>query len=223
MLEDANGGLLCACRGFQGGGTPSWDGGEGRFRVRNILLLTGLLAAVCASPVAANLISVTPWGDVDLFADPEGLGEVIWDQTPGTLLRAYVLQVNGPPGGSTGVCFSAPRPACFTATWLYDTNMFAVNIGNSQQGACVAYGTCESYPVHVMTINYFAQGTTPPCCYYWVRPDPNVPSGEIEGADCNFVTVYLTGGATIINRPEDGCPVATEPSTWGRVKALYGE
>jgi hypothetical protein len=75
----------------------------------------------------------------------------------------------------------------------------------------------------VMTMQIFGYGTTPECCFWWVRPDPNLPSGQIEVADCSFNVFPATGGATIINRRLDGCPTVAEPSTWGKVKSLYSE
>jgi hypothetical protein len=185
--------------------------------VRFTLLLVSATLMLSASPLMANPIGVTPWGDLDLFADATGGNELISDQVPG-LVPIYVVLVSGPPGGATAVQFSAPKPACFPATWLSDTCPFPIILGNSQAGAAVAFGTCWTYPVHVLTMHYFGQGLSI-CCYYWVRPDPNVPSGKIEASDCNFNVVYVSGGATIINK--DRCVTPVEETTWGRVKSLY--
>ena len=88
-------------------------------------------------------------------------------------------------------------------------------------------------------------GVTPNCCCWDVTPDPSVPSGRIEMADCDFNLVYGTAGRAIINSTLDcqcwacaspacleafyaqttGCllPVPAEESTWGRVKQLYSD
>jgi hypothetical protein len=39
--------------------------------------------------------------------------------------------------------------------------------------------------------------------------------------DCNFEEKAATGARTWINTPNGPCTVATQPSTWGQVKALY--
>jgi hypothetical protein len=177
-----------------------------------------------APPLAANPAPATPPGDVDLAADPTGLYDEIADVPPAGLKPIYIVVAcwwGSAREGTTGVRFSAPKPACYDAIWLSDTNVFPIVIGNSQTGVSVSFGACLSYPIHVMTMNFSAQGTTRPCCYYWVRPDPAASSGRIEGSDCDAEVVYLTGGATIINRLPGGCPVPVEETTWGRVKSLY--
>ncbi|UCH84194.1 MAG: hypothetical protein JSW50_00455, partial [Candidatus Latescibacterota bacterium] len=106
------------------------------------------------------------------------------------------------------------------------TGIWPINIGNSQTGVAIGYGTCLESPVHPLTINYFVQSPpTESCCYYPVLPDPHVPSGEIEVVDCNNELVYAEGGVAVLyptsNCLCEGGVVAVEESTWGRVKALY--
>jgi hypothetical protein len=75
-----------------------------------------------------------------------------------------------------------------------------------------------------MTIEYFIQGLTGPCCRYPVLPDPRLPSGKIEARDCVQNVMYPTGGRGIIN-PNATCqctfPVPVEETTWGQIKSLY--
>jgi hypothetical protein len=92
----------------------------------------------------------------------------------------------------------------------------------------IGYGSCRVGSIHVQTMNFFAMGNTPPCCHYWVRPDPAAPSNQVEVVDCNNSLLYATGGLGFIN-PGPGCtcgypcPVPVEETTWGRVKAVYSE
>jgi hypothetical protein len=74
----------------------------------------------------------------------------------------------------------------------------------------------------VLTINYFAVGTTQNCCYYEVQPDPHVPSGQIEVVDCASNLVFAPGGGIIVN-PDQSCycAIRVEETTWGRVKSIY--
>jgi hypothetical protein len=159
-------------------------------------------------------------GSVGIFGDPGGTDCNLLDTVAG-LTPYYVVHVNAV---ATASQFWAPQPACLTATYLSDTGVFAVTIGNSQTGVAVGYGSCQAGNIHVLTINYFTSGTTPPCCYYPILPDPVIESGEIEVTDCNYVLLYASGGIGIINA--DGscqCDVPTEDSTWGKVKSLYAE
>jgi len=139
---------------------------------------------------------------VGVYADMQGVNCNIMDSAPG-LLPVYCVISNTP--GVTAVQFAAPKPSCMTSTYLSDTNVFPVTVGNSQTGVSVGIGTCRNAPVHVLTISYFAMGTTPPCCEYPTIPDPLAPSGEIEFVDCSF-SLMLGAGVTSTVNGNSGCP-----------------
>ena len=160
-------------------------------------------------------------GSLGVFSDNMGTSCNLTDTPGGTLKQYFVVHVAH--AGMTGAQFRAKMPTCMTgATYLSDTNVFSVVIGNTQTGYAAGYGACRPAPVHVVTINVFVGGTTPACCYWIVDGDPAVPSGEIEVSDCTFTTLFATGGVGIIN-PTTGCncDVPSEETTWGSVKALY--
>jgi len=198
-----------------------------------------LLAIVCVSFAAGSA-----WGQagyIGIFPDKIGSDCALRDSPIGLNLY-FIVHVN--TAGAAACRFSAPKPQCSTAMWLSDTGQFPVTIGNSQTGVSVGYGVCRSSPIHVLTINFFTIGTTPPCCYYWTCPDPLADSGEIEVVDCNQNLLTTTGGAGIINSTVN-CPcnwcasmacveeiyrtssncfgVPVESATWGRVKDAYSE
>jgi hypothetical protein len=121
----------------------------------------------------------------------------------------------------------AAPPACFEGIWLSDTWVWQSTNGNSQSGVTVIYALCFGAPIqiHVLTINYFGYGTTPPCCVYRPTAHPHAPSGQIEVYDCDYNLLFGTAGCAVIN-PDASCPcwaTPTEQSTWGKVKALYAE
>lgn len=126
--------------------------------------------------------------------------------------------------GALASSFSAPAPPCFSGTWLSDTAMFGVTLGDSQNGVSVGYGSCLSSPIHVLTVNFVCQGLTENCCSYKVHPHPDVISGEIEVVDCSMNTLFAIGGRAVVN-PTTGCECGppTQDSTWGKVKTLYGQ
>jgi hypothetical protein len=137
------------------------------------------------------------------------------------LCTYFIVHVWTP--GATASQFSAPMPPCMGAIWLSDTAVYPVTIGNSQTGVAIGYGACIPGPNHILSINYFCQGLAGPCCYYYVQEDPNVPSGEIEIVDCTSALWLQTArDCGIINAgPLCNCNIATDPATWGKVKALY--
>ncbi len=163
-------------------------------------------------------------GSIGICADQRGTVCNLSD-VPG-LTQYYVVHMN--TQAATACQYSAPKPACFTGIYLSDTNPFPVTIGNSQIGVSIGYGVCKSSPIYVQAISYFTYGTTPPCCFYWVRPDPTASPPGIYVVDCAQPygnLLVATGGAGLINRgPTCCCGCSpTEDSTWGQVKALYGE
>jgi hypothetical protein len=188
--------------------------------MRKLLWVMGVVSALCASQSLANPIAISPGGEIDLYADNQGYNDLI--NQPGVgLVSIYVVHMWQPAGGATACQFAAPKPACFNAQWLADTAVYPVTIGNSQIGVSIGYGTCRQYPIHVLTMMFFATGPTD-CCYYWVVPDPNEATGNVLTVDCSFEPVAVHGGATIINYAP-GCGTAVEDKTWGQVKVLYAE
>ncbi len=162
-------------------------------------------------------------GSVGVFADPLGMSCNVVEAPPLGLKMYYVVHVY--TTGATAVQYRAKVPTCMTAAmWLSDTNMFPVSVGNSQIGFSTAYGMCKVGPINTQIINVFGQGLTGPCCRWVVDADPLLPSGLIEASDCVFVVMYPTGGQAMVNPTGScQCSIPTEDTTWGQVKALYGE
>jgi hypothetical protein len=158
-------------------------------------------------------------GSIGIFSDPGGTDCNLADFVPG-LVDYYFVHVGTP--GATASVFSAPTPACMMATYVSTTCPGITLECDANTGISVGYGGCFSSPIHVATVTYLATGLTPPCCYYPVLPHPQVASGQIEVVVCGDNTLYATGGEGIVNSQVGCmCDVPAEPSTWGKVKALY--
>lgn len=163
---------------------------------------------------------------IGVFNDSNGCTCQIFDHGPG-LVTIAVIHVNSP--GATGSRFAVPQSACMRLTYLAESPVFPGTTGNSQTGISIDYGRCHTGTFQVLTIQYFAQGLTEDCCYIKVLPDPSTSSGRIETINCNEETVFLSEFRDVINvgydcwcNIEPSCyPVATESSTWGKIKALY--
>ena len=185
--------------------------------MKKLLMMTFVLALSATTAFAQA-------GNIGVFSDVNGTDCNLADTAPG-LLSFYAVNVNAV--GSTACQFAAVLPSCWTgsgASWLSDTGVWPVTIGNSQGGVSVGYGQCLSGSIQALTINVFAQGGAPACCQVTVSADPNLPSGQIELVDCGggLEQVGSVGGTLTIN--SDGtcdCDVATQESTWGTLKAIY--
>ncbi|UCG52785.1 MAG: hypothetical protein JSW58_04325 [Candidatus Latescibacterota bacterium] len=181
-----------------------------------------LLALVVVS--SASLAFAQTGGGIGLSSDTQGIDCNLWDMVAG--LGSYYVVHKTIPGSitcATACQFWAPSPACNMGTYLSDTAVWPVTIGNSQTGVAIGYGSPQVLPVHVLTINFFNSGLTGACCQYDVFADPAVPSGMIEVVDCNNVLHYGVGICAVIN-PDASCPcwaTPAEESTWGKVKSLY--
>ena len=114
-----------------------------------------LLLTIIVLACSANL-AFAQNGSVGLFSVNDGTNCEYFDVAPG-LASIYAVWVGH--GGGTAIQFRAVMPACFTAAvWLSDTAIWPVTIGPSQVGVAVGFGQCVPAPVHVLTINVFAQG-----------------------------------------------------------------
>jgi hypothetical protein len=186
--------------------------------MKKALLLTAFLMLGASIAFAQS-------GSVGIFADAAGTNCNLPDAVPG-LTPYYVVHVY--TTGATACQFKATKPACVLASYLSDATVFPVTVGNSQTGVSVGYGTCRSGPIHVLTLNFFTQGLTQACCYYKVACDPlgsdGCASGLIDIVDCSFEPALATAGTGIVKANGTcDCNVPVEDTTWGNVKALYGE
>ena len=182
-----------------------------------IIITAGLFGLLWLAAASAQCHTI------GLYADTGGTSCNISETLPLTFV--YVVH-HIPPSGATGCSFSAPKPVCWTdATWIYDTEPYSWP-GTSQTGKTIGYGSCKTGSLHILTIIYFSHGVSEPCCLYPVLPDPWVPSGQIEVADCDYNVVPAVGlMATVNGNSTCPCdyPVPADETTWGGVKALYTE
>jgi len=157
-------------------------------------------------------------GWIGIYTDVGGTQCNLSDATVG--LTTYHVVHHG-DFGATACAYWAPKPSCFTATYLSDTNVFPVTIGNSQAGVSIGYGSCRSGAIRVQSIVFFTTGTTPQCCLYPILGIPT--SGNVEVVDCLNALTTAYGVTSVVN-PSGSCTcgsVRVEESTWGRVKSLY--
>jgi hypothetical protein len=162
-------------------------------------------------------------GRIGLFSDIAGTNCAITDAAPG-LLPVYAVHIG--TSGATACEFSAPKPTCFTASYLSDTAVFGVSLGTSPVGVSIGYGVCKTVDTHVLTINFFAQGTTLPCCIYPVGPHTLTGATTPQMVDCEEALINAAGQSGVVNSNLScTCPmiIPAQDSSWGKIKALYSE
>ena len=176
--------------------------------------------AVCMLIAAAPVFAQSE--NIGVFADPGGTNCNITDGSPG-VIPIYVVHMLTP--GATASSFSTPLPSCMTgAVWLSDAQVFDVTLGDSQSGVSIGYGSCQSAPIHVLTVSVFGQGLSVACCKFGVFADPNQPSGQIEVVDCGGSLSYAGGVTARVNGDGScGCEESYRDATWGQVKSIYDE
>ena len=156
---------------------------------------------------------------VELFVDEGRTVCSLSDNVP-AVVSLHVFLTG--PDNATLVGFKATLPDCWQgATWLADVTPY-VSIGTSQGEMSVAFGQCLTPPVHAVEIQVATSGTSLPCCEVKILQPISFP---LQIVDCGFAEVNATAGQSVMVNPNASCPcttpVATESSTWGRVKALY--
>jgi hypothetical protein len=178
-------------------------------------------SALLPGPVTAQII---PSSDqFNIYSDPAFTSKEAFDTAPATL-TLFVVHEN-PVLADQGRTYSEFRivPSVgFTGVWLSETSPFPV-IGASPTGIQIGYSYCVSLPALVLEVTYAVFGTSEDCSYLDVVEHPQNMFGEDVPVtvDCNFVYFSGTGGRLTVNPTANCPPVPVEPSTWGKVKALY--
>jgi len=149
-----------------------------------ILLVLGLLFGCSKdeSPVKPDVPDVpdTPdvVGSIGIYADPSGTDQDIVDT--GGLVTVYVLHKLD-TDGATASAFTIEAPAGWT---LRSSQVeFPLSIGNVTDGIAIAYGSCRTGSVRLMTLMYMSPGDSPQDAVFSVLPHPHTPE-HIEVVDC---------------------------------------
>jgi len=146
-------------------------------------------------------------------------------------------------GGVTGLLFGAQIPSCWGGTtWIGDhpaiatiwptsqenpVGDFWLAIGDTQApiGLALAFRECHDLPLYIGTIEFIGVAPAPCCAFAPTHPSAwNNFATPAQVADCNMLEHEAAGGSVMVSSGP-ACPcqnaLATEQSTWGRVKALY--
>jgi hypothetical protein len=188
-----------------------------------VQVFVSLVGLVCPAIAHADFA-----GRLALYSDASLSQCSLTDTSPGIADIYVVHRIAGTPAalGVVGSIFAIAPSAGFNGTWLEDIVPAGLTRnGTSPTGIAVGYGgSCRFADLLVLHVRYQMQGTSPPCSSVEVVPHPAYP-WMIITTTCGFGDeLPVEGGRAIVNADQT-CPcdhpVAAQPSTWGRIKAMY--
>jgi len=177
-------------------------------------VLTVVALCLAAAPASAQIESI------GIYEDQTALDCEIADTAPG-LKNIYIVHTNS--AGTQASQWKLNNDPGMTMAFLSGT-VFApfLLIGSATAGASVAYTDCRTGTFPIMTVSYFASGTSTACSKFFLTPDTTADPPVLGIVDCGFNLLAFPPGVGVVNA-NGSCPcdVSTAQSTWGNVKALY--
>ncbi len=181
--------------------------------------MKALLSAVLVSFAVALSVPAVVFGfsRLQVYADPALTQCTLADTSP-RVAHIYVSATSYQCG--TGARFRVAESPGFTGVWTGEVSSY-VPVGNSRTDVAIGFGTALTGQITLLDMTYQLVGTST-CSTISIAPPLGDSVPECTG--CLFVILPCTIGEPLhVNC--DGSfncnPVSTEPSTWGRVKALY--
>lgn len=181
--------------------------------MKKVLLLT-LAIVMCA-----GLASAQSGGHIGIYSDTPGYSDCNLSEALYVTNLVYVVH-NTAAEGNTSQFMVAKTWGALDGAVSYGTNL---NLGEFFTGVTITYVGCKPLPHLLGTIGSIPVAPTAPCTVaFEVVPDPALASGQIEVIDCSTNTLFATGGKlTVAGDASCPCVIATEESSWSKIKALY--
>lgn len=173
--------------------------------------LTVLLLLVVAIPAMAVQT-------IGVFSDAAATSCEISDPGGNAQVKVYIVQTSDvqPVVGSA---WKLEWDAGMSMDYVSDDATPYLKNGDALNGASVYYFTCTAGTILIDTVTFLSHGTSAPCSYMRLGPHPTQGRVIIQ---CNFAGTPFPGSEGIVNSNDTcRCTLATEPTTWGSVKALY--
>jgi hypothetical protein len=162
---------------------------------------------------------------ISVFADAMGSACSVVDQQE-SVFTVYIIHHYA--NCSISVEMSVVEGGGFGATYLNETHLSFVQIGDFRSGIAIGYGEAKNGTILIGTMQYAGHGTSTLCSWLDTSGSPNspgIPTPYPLVQDCSFYLYPGTSRGPLYVNPASGCDgwcvVATQPATWGRVKALY--
>jgi len=179
--------------------------------MKKFVLTAVLLTAVTQAALAAHSIGI--------FDDAAATSCEISDPGGPSTKLIYIVHTNElavPVGGSA---WKLEWDAAMTMTWISDSSPF-FRVGNAQDGISIAYVPCAGGTFLIDTVSMMSAGTSTPCSRFRLVAHPTQGLAILRCG--SYDPMAFVPGEGIVNpNVSCACTVATEPTTWGRVKSLY--
>jgi hypothetical protein len=177
------------------------------------------LLIVCLVAMATPALALNGVGDVSVYADNQGNDCNILSPGGGGLVHIYVVHKFQPGDEATYSRFKGEWPTGLTFLGSFNVGSF-VSIGSFDNDISVAYGLCVTTTALVGDALFQTSAVSPTCSY--VSLVAAVGQTTPLATRCDFGEWEVGVGQAIVN--PDGtcqCTIKTEPTSWGKVKALY--
>jgi len=162
-------------------------------------------------------------GSILLYSDPLGTDCFVDDNPAGTIF-VYVFHTFHP--GATGSQFRIQQNG---TNWVFAADLpqsGTLVVGTAETGATYSYGACRTGHYNFLNLLYTATGSAEVCATLWAVAD-STASGTIEATMCDSRIETALGWWPLTVNSDGSCPCGVEPavesSSWGRIKALYGQ
>lgn len=185
------------------------------------------LAVVSLSGLA--FAQYAPNGYIGLFSDQNATSCSL-DQPGAGLIDVYVFIMDN-TGGATGIFYKIEASAGFNGVYLYHVELgpWPSVIGVDSSGVSIGLDQCYisgTGGLAVMQVGYLMSGASDPCASLTIVEHPDVFMKGIVDCSDPYPLERPTPGSTLYLNPDGSCdcgpePAPAEPSTWGRIKALY--
>jgi len=179
------------------------------------------LVIICLmNPAAAH---AALGGRVALYSDA-GLSECTLTDTSPRVADVYV--VHSPVAyGAVGIMFKLAPSAGFDGTWIEDIFPPGMGgVGTSPSGIAVGSLSCWFNDRLVLHVRYQMQGASSSCSFVEAVPYPGF--SWIITTTCGEGCELPVDGSRLLVNADESCPcepppLASESTTWGRIKAMY--
>jgi hypothetical protein len=155
-----------------------------------------------------------------LLVSGDATGSVceLTDNGGGTIISVYVIHKLAPGDEAAGSHFLVVPAVGSTWSFLSFQSAFA-SIPAGVTDIALGYGSCLTESTHIGTSLWLSTNPAPPCATLSL----SLPEDGKVIADCAFNEIGGFIQPMIVNTELGPCHCydATEPATWGSVKALY--
>ena len=186
-----------------------------------LTLLYAAMVAVAGSLLLTRESQAQVPGNITIFGD-QGATECSLVDSPGGTLTLYVFHTGF--SGMLSSDFRVQESSGFHASYVSESIDVPIHDGDFRSGIFLGYGECLGGSILLGTVTYATHGQSEDCSYLDVVEGQIYPWPATES--CFFEDSPAPSLGKLYVNPNSSCHpwcvvVATEETTWGKVKALY--